>query len=98
MLKAKGNEILDAETGRQMAVILPSNASKADARRWAQYVVDRVNADERGKTLAQHGSPHELLKLLREIEPKMRAEARGIWAEAVRLAIRRIEGVQSHQL
>lgn len=53
MLKAKQNEILDATTGKQLAVILPSNCSKKDAKRWAQYVVDRVNADERGKAFAR---------------------------------------------
>lgn len=46
--KAKQNEILD-ETGKQVAVVLPSNGLKSMARRMAQYVVDRLNADERGR-------------------------------------------------
>lgn len=48
MLKAKHNAILD-EAGQQLAVVLAANIPKSTARRWAQYIVDRVNADERGK-------------------------------------------------
>lgn len=56
MLKARQNEILDAETGKQLAVIFPSNCTKKEVKRWAQYVVDRVNADERGKRLARQAT------------------------------------------
>lgn len=52
MLKVKGNEVLD-ETGKQMCIVLATNCTKRDAKRWAQYIVDRVNADERGKAFAQ---------------------------------------------
>ena len=51
MLKAKGNEVLD-ETGKQLCIVLSTNCTKRDAQRWAQYIVDRVNADERGKSFA----------------------------------------------
>lgn len=52
MLKRSGNSILDAD-GLQLAVVVPSNCSRRDAQRWAQYIVDRVNADERGKAAAR---------------------------------------------
>jgi hypothetical protein len=48
MYKARRNEIVD-ETGKQIAVVLAANCSAVMARRMAQYVVDRLNADERGK-------------------------------------------------
>ena len=41
------------ETGKQMCIVLATNCTKRDAKRWAQYIVDRVNADERGKAFAQ---------------------------------------------
>jgi hypothetical protein len=35
MLRTKGNEILD-ESGRQLAVVLASSVSRAQAGRWAK--------------------------------------------------------------
>lgn len=55
MLKAKGNEILD-ETGKQLAVILPSNVPKSVANRWAQFVVDRENSQRRGQEIAKRAA------------------------------------------
>lgn len=49
MLKARENEIIDMETGRQLAVVFASNVPKSTARRWAQYVVDRENSVLRAK-------------------------------------------------
>ena len=50
--KRNQNEILD-ERGIQIAIVMPSNCPKSLARRMAQYVVDRLNADERGKEVAK---------------------------------------------
>jgi hypothetical protein len=50
--KAHQNEIRD-ERGIQIAVVMAANCPKSLARRMAQYVVDRLNADERGKELAR---------------------------------------------
>lgn len=38
-MKARRNEILD-ENGRQLAVVLASNISKAEAARWAKRIVN----------------------------------------------------------
>lgn len=57
MLKAKGSSVLDADNGEQLAVVVPSNCSMREARRWAQYIVDRVNADERGNSARSAPEP-----------------------------------------
>lgn len=59
MLKAKHNEIIDVETGQQLAVVMGSNVPRSTAKRWAQYIVDRVNADERGKARSSQGKGAE---------------------------------------
>jgi hypothetical protein len=45
MLRTKGNEILD-ECGRQLAVVLASNVSRAQAGRWAKLIVESENRIE----------------------------------------------------
>lgn len=52
-LKAKGNEIVDAD-GRQLAVVLAANVPKSVARRWAQYIVDRENSVRRTQEVIAH--------------------------------------------
>lgn len=43
---------------------------------------------------AKQPEPDELISYLEEIEPKMRAQAKGLWANAVRMAIDRLRAGQ----
>lgn len=51
--KAKGGEILDADTGLQICVILPSNCSRKQRDKIAKYAVEKLNCEERGKAAAK---------------------------------------------
>lgn len=58
LYKARRNEIVDAETGKQLAVVLASNVPRKLANRMAQYAVDRLNADERAAAIKLHQANH----------------------------------------
>lgn len=50
--KAQQNAIIDAVTGMQMAVVLPTNCSKKTAREMAAYCAQQMNHAQRNKDRA----------------------------------------------
>ena len=49
--KCRMNEIIDASSGQQIAVVMPSNCSKKAARQMAAFCAQQLNHEERRKEL-----------------------------------------------
>lgn len=43
MIYAKGNEILD-ETGKQLAILMPTNITRREAALWTKLLAEALNA------------------------------------------------------
>ena len=51
------NSIIDAESGKQIAVVLPVSCSQKAARQMAAYCAQQMNNDERAKERAKYAAP-----------------------------------------
>ena len=49
MYKSKRNEIIDADTGEQVAIVMPSNCSKKAANAMAAYAAQQMNHEVRDR-------------------------------------------------